>query len=302
MAILKPYTFTAGTKARASEVNANFDALYTEVNSLESKIIDYDAELQRLQNTKADANGNYLNRFAVADAVTSYDAVNKQYLQNAIGNTVTYINGLGISRVDDNTITVNPGSCYDSTDSKLLILENSLEKQNTTQASSLTYYVYLIGTEAGNEDVLISTLDASPNLPEGYVYYRLIGKYTTDEDNKIDVISVEQLNQYNFQQIFTTATPAIFNSIAPDYTHARSISVSEEVTMTEDGWLICSYSGDGNNFIVNIDGVMVWRCGAYGSYSNVYGRSVIPVTKGSKVTTSGGNDRSLQFVPCKGGN
>ena len=52
MAILKPYTFTAGTKARASEVNANFDALYTEVNSLESRIIDYESQIQYLQNTK----------------------------------------------------------------------------------------------------------------------------------------------------------------------------------------------------------------------------------------------------------
>ena len=302
MAILKPYTFTAGTKARASQVNANFDALYTEVNSLESRIIDYDAELQRLQNTKADTNGDYLNRFAVADAVTSYDAVNKQYLQNAISNTVTYINGLGISKVDDNTITVDPGNCYDSTDTRLLVLANSLEKQNTTQASSLKYYVYLIATEGGNEDILISTLDANPNLPDGYTYYRLIGEYTTDENNKIDIISVEQLSQYSYEQFFSKSNQVLFNTIAPDYARARSISVGTEVTMTEDGWLICSYSGDANNLIVNIDGVMVWRCGAYGSYSNVYGRSMVPVSKGAKVTSSGGGDRSIQFVPCKGGN
>ena len=125
MAILKPYTFTAGTKARASEVNANFDALYTEVNSLESRIIDYESQIQYLQNTKADINGSYLNRFAVANPITNYDAVNKQYLQNATANSITYINGLGITKVGDATISVDAGSCYDSSNTQLLILENT---------------------------------------------------------------------------------------------------------------------------------------------------------------------------------
>lgn len=236
MAILKPYTFTAGTKARASEVNANFDALYTEVNSLESRIIDYESQIQYLQNTKADINGSYLNRFAVANPITNYDAVNKQYLQNATANSITYINGLGITKVGDATISVDAGSCYDSTNTQLLVLENSLEKQNQTQAASSVYYVYLIGKSTGNEDILISALSIDPNLPEEYLYYRRIGSYTTDSNNKIAQINVEQLSQYSSSStFFTSERSSIIQAIVPDYSRRVSYSVGTTHTATSDG-------------------------------------------------------------------
>ena len=38
MAITKPFTFVAGTKARANEVNQDFDVLYSEVNSIDSTL------------------------------------------------------------------------------------------------------------------------------------------------------------------------------------------------------------------------------------------------------------------------
>lgn len=240
MAILKPYTFTAGTKARAAEVNANFDALYTEVNSLESRIIDYESQIQDLQNTKADINGSYLNRFAVANPITNYDAVNKQYLQNATANSITYINGLGITKVGDATISVDAGSCYDSTDTQLLVLKNSLEKQNQTQAASSIYYVYLIGKATGNEDILISTLSVDPNLPDEYLYYRRIGSYTTDSDNKISQINVEQLSQYSSSSTFFTQTSKdITNLVTPDY--SASYSIGDGWTAVTDG--LCYFQG-----------------------------------------------------------
>lgn len=240
MAILKPYTFTAGTKARASEVNANFDALYTEVNSLESRIIDYESQIQDLQNTKADINGSYLNRFAVANPITNYDAVNKQYLQNATANSITYINGLGITKVGDATISVDAGSCYDSTDTQLLVLENSLEKQNQTQAASSIYYVYLIGKATGNEDILISTLSVDPNLPDEYLYYRRIGSYTTDSDNKISQINVEQLSQYSSSSTFFAQTSKdITNLVTPDY--SAGYNIGDGWTAPADG--LCYFQG-----------------------------------------------------------
>ena len=253
MAILKPYTFTAGTKARASEVNANFDALYTEVNSLESRIIDYESQIQYLQNTKADINGSYLNRFAVANPITNYDAVNKQYLQNATANSITYINGLGITKVGDATISVDAGSCYDSTNTQLLILDNSLEKQNQTQAASSVYYVYLIGKSTGNEDILISALSIDPNLPEEYLYYRRIGSYTTDSDNKISKINVEQLSQYSSSSTFFAQTSKdITNLVTPDY--SAGYNISSGWTAATDG--LCYFQGipDGSSS-VTIGGV-----------------------------------------------
>jgi hypothetical protein len=249
MAILKPYTFTAGTKARASEVNANFDALYTEVNSLESRIIDYESQIQDLQNTKADINGSYLNRFAVANPVTNYDAVNKQHLQNATANSITYINGLGITKVGDATISVDAGSCYDSTDTQLLVLENSLEKQNTTQAASSIYYVYILST-TGGEDILIFP---EPSLPSEYSYHRRIGSYTTDSDNKILQINVEQLSQYSSSSTFFAQTSKdITNLVTPDY--SAGYSIGDGWTAVTDG--LCFFQGipDGGSY-VTIGGV-----------------------------------------------
>ena len=303
MAILKPYTFTAGTKARASEVNANFDALYTEVNSLESKIIDYESQIQDLQNTKADINGSYLNRFAVANPITNYDAVNKQYLQNATANSITYINGLGISRAGNNTITVNPGSCYDSTDTQLLVLENSLSKQNATQAASLTYYVYLIGKATGNEDILISTLSIDPNLPDEYLYYRRIGYYTTDSNNSITSINVEQINQYGGSASFVNGMSGnLFDSLALN--PSRGINISSGWVATSSGWVwvLGNSNASGNSPYAYVDGQEVyqnWQSAGDSRAGSLKTSSIFFVGKGQTVTTTG-RVEGLRFYPCKG--
>ena len=297
MALLKPYTFTAGTKARASEVNANFDALYTEVNSLESRIIDYESHIQYLQNTKADINGSYLNRFAVANPITNYDAVNKQYLQNATANSITYINGLGITKVGDATISVDAGSCYDSTNTQLLILENSLEKQNQTQAASSAYYVYLIGKSTGNEDILISALSIDPNLPEEYLYYRRIGSYTTDSDNKITQINVEQLSQYsNSSTFFTQTAKDITNIVTPDYT--KPVNIASGGTVPGNGVIRFYHSNLlRNNISINFNGVGVWSswAGATGKDGNTW---YLQIGKNTTVTWSGPIE-SATFYPYK---
>lgn len=53
-AITKPHTFTSGTPAVASEMNANFDTLYTKVNELDGKVAQ----------TVFAANNNYLSTTA----------------------------------------------------------------------------------------------------------------------------------------------------------------------------------------------------------------------------------------------
>lgn len=189
MAILKPYTFVAGTKAKASEVNADFDTLYTEVNSLDTSITQIEADVETLDTTKANINGSTSNRFSVANPVNSYDAVNKQYLFNSIGNSLPYINGLGLAIDNTDTIHVDAGSCYDSELTTLMVLSTSVSKQNTEQSANTTYYVYLIATDGSTTDVLISTSSGSPALPTGYTKYRRIGYYKTNSDNKITVIS-----------------------------------------------------------------------------------------------------------------
>jgi hypothetical protein len=46
--IPKPFTFSAGTPARASEVNANFDALFTKINQLDAALTSANATINTL--------------------------------------------------------------------------------------------------------------------------------------------------------------------------------------------------------------------------------------------------------------
>ena len=192
MAILKPYTFVAGTKAKANEVNANFDTVYAATNTIDSKATQNAADIEALETNKADKNGNSSNRFAVADAVNNSDAVNKQTLMKALANSLDYISGLLITKDSGNpedTILVSAGSCYDSGRTVILINENTVSKQNLNQAANGKYYVYIIGTNTGNlTDILISTSSDVPSLPSGYTKYRLLGYYTTNEDAEIYAI------------------------------------------------------------------------------------------------------------------
>lgn len=80
MAITKPFTFTAGTKARANEVNQNFDVLYSEVNAIDSSLTNINVEIQSLGEDKANINGNASQRFQVASGINAYDAVNVSQL------------------------------------------------------------------------------------------------------------------------------------------------------------------------------------------------------------------------------
>ena len=198
MSIAKPFTFVANTYAKASEVNANFDTVYSQVNSNISAIAQNATDIDNLENNKADINGSTAQRFAVADAITDGDAINKQTLFKAIGNSIDYISGFTITKDSgspEDTIIVSAGSAYDSTKSIVLSLANSLSKQNTNQAASATYYVYVIGSSTGSSvDILISPNQVTPTLPTGYSLYRQIGSYTTNSDNEIDSINSSALN------------------------------------------------------------------------------------------------------------
>lgn len=214
MSITKPYTFTAGTKARANEVNADFDTLYSQVNINIADIAQNKLDIEDLESTKAEINGNATQRFAVADAVNSTDAINKQTLKKSINNTIDFISGYTIEKdinSPEDTILVNPGSCYDSTKEVVLSSEVVQSKQNASQSASTTYYVYVIGDDSGNQiDVLISTLSVTPNLPSGYTKYRQIGNYTTDSDSNISIIK-SYGNDYNIPNAIATIIESYIN-------------------------------------------------------------------------------------------
>lgn len=192
MSIAKPFTFVANTYAKASEVNANFDTVYSQVNSNISAISQNAVDIENLENNKADINGNTAQRFAVADAITDSDAINKRTLRASIANSIDYISGFTITKDSgspNNTIIVSEGSCYDSTKTVVLNKTNSSTKTNDNQAANATYYVYVIGNYTGSQiDILISESSIEPGMPSGYTLYRQIGYYTTDANNNINTI------------------------------------------------------------------------------------------------------------------
>lgn len=190
--ISKPFTFYSNTYAKASEVNADFDTLYTGTNACINQANANATNITNLGTNKADKNGSSTNTFAVADAVNNVDAINKQTLMKYINNSLDYISGLQIrkdSGSPNDTIIVSIGSCYDSTKSVVLSLTAETSKQNTNQGASTRYYVYIIGTTGSSVDILISPSSSSPALPSGYTLYRRIGSYTTDSDSNIQYIT-----------------------------------------------------------------------------------------------------------------
>lgn len=244
MAIIKPYTFVAGNKARANEVNADFDILYQQVNANITDIAENASDIESLDSSKADINGSATQRFAVADAISSGDAVNKQTLFKQIGNSIDYISGLTIEKDSgspDDTILVNPGSAYDSTQSIVLSLDNITSKQNGTQAASATYYVYIIGNSTGSTtDILISTESITPTLPSGYTLYRKIGSYTTNSNNEIDSISY-----YGTTIDGNNSGYGITSLMIPDY--SAGIGIGNGHVCTTNGFISAHLEGVYNN-------------------------------------------------------
>ena len=117
MAITKPFTFVAGTKARANEVTQNFDVLYSEVNSIDSTLTSIDVDIQSLQDDKANINGSASQRFQVAPGVNSYDAVNMSQLKSntPIGTIIM----IGFDGVPDGYLKCNGATVSRSTYSEL---------------------------------------------------------------------------------------------------------------------------------------------------------------------------------------
>lgn len=207
--ISKPFTFYSNTYAKASEVNADFDTLYTGTNACINQVNANATNITNLGTNKADKNGSSTNTFAVADAINNVDAINKQTLMKYINNSLDYISGLKVSKYSgnpNNTILVTAGSCYDSTYSIILKLNNNTTKQDTTLGASATYYVYIIGDDTGTSiDILISSNSSTPTLPAGYTKYRRIARFKTDASKHIDII-------YNGNSSTPEATVTIIDS------------------------------------------------------------------------------------------
>ena len=299
MSIAKPFTFVANTYAKASEVNANFDTVYSQVNSNISAISQNAVDIENLENNKADINGSSSQRFGVADAVTDSDAINKRTLRASIANSIDYISGFIITKDSgspNDTIIVSEGTCYDSTKTVVLSKTNSTTKQNLNQGASATYYIYVIGNSTGSQiDILISESGVTPGLPGGYSLYRQIGYYTTDSDGNIKTIT-----QLSNSDIFN------INKIAPDYNNRQTKTINTTYTADEPGWVyVYSQSTNASSTSYYINGVGYTLSSNGNRDTDTAGAGAwFLVDVGDTYMLSSANSQwsIIYFLPLKGGN
>ena len=295
MSITKPYTFQPNTKARANEVNANFDTLYSQANTNISNIEANARDIDELNDTKAELNGDSTQRFAVADPVNDTDAINKQTMLGQLAPTIDYIGGLTITKDSgspNNTIIVSSGSCYDSTKKVVLSLANSTSKKNTTQAASATYYVHIVGNATGSStNIIISNDSISPTLPSGYTLYRLIGFYTTNGNGNIKTINSNS-NSISRTDMRKSATGSF-----PNYSAAYIIGLP--YTVSEVGWVQGGVRGAHGSHILYVNGIPF--CAVEGSSDNRYtdqSYGIIAVSPGDVITQNSGAIE-CRFIPTK---
>lgn len=184
-----PNIFVAGTKARANEVNENFTSIKQFVDTLEVQASTNEIDITNLTNTKANTNGSNQERFQVADATNSFDAINKQTLLNLVKNTQAVIRGFVLSKFNGNTVSATAGSCYDSTFEYMITSGTSLSKTQANLGNNANYYVYVCADkDTGNCELVISLSNTTPELPTGYEYYRQLGHFNTDSNGNISQV------------------------------------------------------------------------------------------------------------------
>ena len=296
MPINIPYTFTAGTKAKANEVNENFQALEEFVDALETDVTSMVDTVEALETGKANLNGSADEKFAMADPVSNYDGVNLRTFKDLTANTKDAVAGFVVSKQSNTSIYATAGACWDTSYTKMIASNTSLTKNLTGLSANATYYVYVI-MDADTEEVslTISTSSVTPEVTTG-VYYRRLAQLFTDANGYIDYI----INDHT-----SSNSTAVVK--APDYSSRIARSINHTYTADSAGWVFASgTTGDpGDNgqtvyLYINsllMGGVRTWKYDGQFSW-------VVPVSRGDtyRISADGIEGRAVYyyFVPCKG--
>lgn len=184
-----PYTFIAGTKAKANEVNGNFTSIKQFVDQLESNLATAELDINNLETNKADINGSQNEVFQVADAENNKDAVNLETLRAQTVNSLDVIRGFIPFMSNATTISCTAGNCWDSTYKQMINSYTVLSLQDTALAANTTYYIYVCyDKETSSCKLAFSTNSNTPTLPAGYDYFRIVGSFTTNSSRIIDTV------------------------------------------------------------------------------------------------------------------
>lgn len=291
--ISKPFTFVANTYAKASEVNADFDALYTGANACINQVNTNITSINTLDSNKANKNGSSQEVFKVKNPENDLDAVNRQSMMKAMGNSIDYISGFTITKDQtspNDTIVVSPGSCYDENRKILLSTTTSITKQNENQGASTTYYVYATSVNSTGipTDITISQSSVSP----GTTLYRKIGSFTTDSNGYINSID-------SYSNVVTIGS--INNSnMVPDYSRTSGRTLNTNYIAESNGYVygLGTQSSAGTTLDFTVAGLR-YEFRDYGQGFNSYAAVIVPVKSGDSYKFS--TATYCYFIPCVGG-
>ena len=272
-----PYTFVAGTKARANEVNENFTSLKQFVDQLEVNEANNEINIANLESNKANLNGSNTELFNVADATSDYNAVNMRTLTERTLNSKGVISGFELSIFNDTTITATAGSCYDSTFTQMINSTTSLQASEDSLGISTKYYIYVCSqSSTGQCQLVLSLDDTTPTVPQGYNYFRRLGYLETDSAGHIDTVNKDG-----------TVTINTVGFIGPNLGNASGTTI-----LTENRWLYVRVSARNTAASVAINGQEVCSEFTAKEWNDAHS-ALIPCMKGQTVTVSGGWSTAL---------
>lgn len=283
-----PYTFVAGTPAKSSEVNSNFQAVKTITDQNEVNIAQVEIDITTLQTTKADLNGAIENRFEVADPNGNYDAVNLQTFERLTANIKTYISGFVLSKYDNTTIAATPGSCWDSTGVYIFSSTAAMQVSQSNLGASATYYVYITGGSNVDNELVISSSDTTPELPVGATLFRRLGRFKTNSSGKISDVFSES-------NTVTQADLATLSTGGPNY--SARFEIGSGYTCTADGYIswLPKRSGIGTSQLY-INGILVGQASNSRTDRSTGFGYQYRVSAGDVIT---GNWGPIYFIPMK---
>ena len=297
-----PYTFEAGKTAKSREVNINFESLYDDVNEYTGIVNNYVDRLEEVETNKANINGDANMPFNVGEATTATNAVNKGQVEKMISPLIDYISGLYLSKDGNNSVIVSKGSCYDTTHTVQIVLNENTSFTNASQVASSTYYVYLSVDDNGDNLQCLFTQDTN-YPPYGVEKYRCIGRYSTNSSNQIDATTIVSYGTNQSGELSDNIVQQAFAAMLPNLSSGRSYSGGKKYTAPANGWLrwVCNENDTTQDlYIGQTSGSMVTvaRVRAEASHDACGTAALVPIKAGWYFKSS---KSTVYFYPIIGG-